>query len=309
MSLLNHPDFPHGILLLHKIAHASSHDAVRKIRKILNTRAVGHTGTLDPMATGMLPLVIGEATRFASLLSSQKKRYRASVQLGSQTDTDDALGQIVHTHSVPPYTLRDCESFLMHFLGDSIQQVPQYSALRKDGQRMYHLARQGVPFTAPARHVTTQDITLLSYDADRHILSFEITVSSGTYIRAIARDLGQLMGCCAHLCALERLWVSPYEKYSTIDYDDIAEASILSQSWIPLRDILSEYHTITLSTPQALALGHGNIIPIEHIFPENSLVRVQYQAELYGICRYHHQHLTVHRLRSFPVPWVQSLCV
>lgn len=309
-NLLNHPDFPHGILLVHKPTMISSHDVVRQIRKLFNIRAVGHTGTLDPLATGMLPLVIGEATRFASTLSQQYKRYRASIQCGTQTTTDDALGETLYTSIIPHPSITSIQDHLAHFTGDILQTVPTYSALRHNGKRMYHLARTGQTFTPPTRSAHTSDVDLIHYDQDTGIITCDITVSSGTYIRSIARDLGTSLGCYAHLRALERLWVSPYQHHTTISVEDIHDTVKLSAAWIPLRDTLSIYPTVELSTSQALTLGHGIHLPIQlPIDPYTGWVRVLYQQQLLGLCHYTEHTLTTHRLRSYPIPWIKTVCI
>jgi tRNA pseudouridine55 synthase len=284
----------------------SSHTVVHKARKALNLKGIGHTGTLDPMASGMLPLVIGEATRFAYLLSGQFKRYRASVQLGSQTTTDDATGTIIEEATVPIFTETTLTSHLEKFLGNITQTVPQYAAIRQNGQRLYHLARRGIKVDAPSRQVITRDLKFLSYDPLQKILCFEITVSSGTYIRAIARDLGLALGCFGHLSALERLWVSPFESLTPLPVSCLGETGKVLGAWIPLKTLLRHEPSVDLSTEQAFSLGHGSVVPIEASFPENTIVCTFYDGHIFGTCHYHEGLLKVKRLRSFPIPWLNQ---
>lgn len=306
--LLQHNDFPHGILLVHKPYGLSSHTVVQRIRKQFNTRLVGHTGTLDPMATGMLPIVIGEATRFASRILQNSKAYRATIQLGSQTTTDDALGETLYTASVPCLNRQTLETALSAFSGTITQTVPHYSALKSNGQSFYQRARRGESFTPPTRSAHIEDITLLAYDPLQATLDVEITVGSGTYIRSIARDLGINLGCFAHLSALERLWVAPYKNSVSIALERIAYSEELKTAWIPLSNILAEYPRVDVDTSTALLLGHGGTAHIAATVPDG-IIRTHYNNQLLGLCTLQSGLVTVLRLRSFPVPWIHKTII
>jgi tRNA pseudouridine55 synthase len=189
---------PIGFLNLNKPAGLTSHDCVALVRKVFQTRRVGHGGTLDPDATGVLVLALGKATRFLSFLPSDK-RYRATFQLGKSSRTDDSSGELLHSIPCPHVTLSDIESLVPQFIG-SIQQIPPlYSAVHQKGKRMYDLARSGLSLEESgltARCVTIHSLTILDWrPGDFPELDLEVFCGSGTYIRSIARDLGQRLGC------------------------------------------------------------------------------------------------------------------
>lgn len=189
---------PTGFLNLDKPAGLTSHDCVAAVRRILNTRKVGHGGTLDPEATGVLPIAVGKATRFLSFLP-EGKVYHATFRLGQSSTTDDASGELIHDHPCPHLTRDPVQACLENFLG-SIQQIPPiYSAVRQQGKRLYELARAGITpeqIHIPPRRVEIQQLQILHWQpGDYPELELEIQCGPGTYIRAIARDLGQELGC------------------------------------------------------------------------------------------------------------------
>jgi tRNA pseudouridine55 synthase len=193
-----------GFINLHKPQGWTSHDCVAKVRRLLNTRKVGHGGTLDPLATGVLPIAVGKATRLLSYLPS-RKIYRAKVRFGMQTSTDDLEGEVLQTRSADHLTLSDIEPYFAQFLGQVTQIPPQYSAIQKDGKRLYELARQGKVVEVPSRQVEIFSLAVLNWlPGEFPALDLVITCGEGTYIRAIARDLGHLLGVGGTLAALER---------------------------------------------------------------------------------------------------------
>ncbi|MBR9990860.1 MAG: tRNA pseudouridine(55) synthase TruB, partial [Gemmatimonadetes bacterium] len=191
-----------GVLPIDKPVGPTSHDMVARARRVLGTRRIGHTGTLDPMASGLLLLCIGRATRIAEYLTGMDKRYSAVVRLGVSTDTDDAAGSVIAEHPVAGITEADVERALDRQRGD-ISQIPSsYSAKKVGGERAYAMARQGREVNLEAVPVSIRELTVTRFDLpDIHI---DVTCSSGTYIRAIARDLGADLGVGAHLTALRR---------------------------------------------------------------------------------------------------------
>lgn len=193
-----------GFINLHKPQGWTSHDCVAKVRRLLNTRKVGHGGTLDPLATGVLPIAVGKATRLLSYLPSRKV-YRAKVRFGMQTSTDDLEGEVLETRSADHLTLGDIEPYFAQFLGQVTQIPPQYSAIQKDGKRLYELARQGKVVEVPSRQVEIFSLAVLNWlPGEFPELDLVITCGEGTYIRAIARDLGHLLEVGGTLAALER---------------------------------------------------------------------------------------------------------
>lgn len=197
----------HGFLNIDKPAGMTSHDVVARIRRLSQQKRVGHGGTLDPAATGVLPVALGEATRLVSYLVEGRKGYRATIELGRSTTTDDAEGSTVVQRPVPALSPAELELALRPFVG-TIQQVPpMYSAIQVAGQRMYDLARQGQTVDLAPREVEIERIALLEWQSP--LLTLEIVCGKGTYIRAVARDLGLALGCGAHLAGLRRTQVGP----------------------------------------------------------------------------------------------------
>jgi tRNA pseudouridine55 synthase len=197
----------HGVLLLDKPQGLSSNDALQKVKRIYNANRAGHTGALDPLATGMLPICLGEATKFSQYLLDSDKRYRVIARLGQRTDTSDADGQIVQERPVN-FTQAQLDTALDTFRGN-IQQVPSmYSALKYQGKKLYEYARQGIEVPREARSLTVYELQFIRWEGDE--LELEIHCSKGTYIRTITDDLGELLGCGAHVIYLRRLQVAKY---------------------------------------------------------------------------------------------------
>jgi tRNA pseudouridine 55 synthase len=197
-----------GILLLDKPTGMSSNAALQLARRLFRAEKGGHTGSLDPLATGMLPLCFGEATKIAGLLLGSAKAYDAEVVLGATTDTDDSDGQVLRTRPVPPIDAATLAAALAPLQGRIRQRAPVYSALKQGGEPLYVKARRGEAIEAPEREVEVHSIEVLEQQPER--LSLRVTCGSGTYIRSLARDLGETLGCGAHIGALRRLWVDPF---------------------------------------------------------------------------------------------------
>ncbi len=203
MSQFRHPPRRaiSGVLLLDKHQGLTSNAALQTARRLFNAEKAGHTGTLDPMATGLLPLCFGEATKFSQSLLDADKGYDATVCLGVTTDSDDAEGRVLETRPVA-VSLEQVEAVLAQFVGEIQQIPPMHSALKRDGKPLYELARQGLEVERAPRRVSLHRIELLSFDGER--LAIRVSCSKGTYIRTLARDIGERLGCGAHLCALRR---------------------------------------------------------------------------------------------------------
>ena len=206
-----------GVLLLDKPQGLSSNHALQRVRRLLQAQKAGHTGTLDPMATGLLPVCLGEATKFSAQLLEADKTYRTRVQLGVVTDTGDAEGEVVERHPVAPLSVTEIEHVLERFRGEIEQTPPMYSALKHQGRKLYELAREGKTVERAVRRVTVYDARLLAVEGTAFEL--EVRVSKGTYIRTLAEDIGRALGCGAHITALRRLATGPFgaEGMLTID--------------------------------------------------------------------------------------------
>lgn len=196
-----------GIVLLDKPLGLSSNDLLQKVKRLFHANKAGHTGALDPLATGMLPICLGEATKFSQHLLDADKRYRVTARLGQRTDTSDAEGAIISERPVS-LTLAQLEPALEHFRGET-QQVPSmYSALKYQGRPLYEYARQGIDVPRPCRPIKVYELLLVRWDQEN--VELEIHCSKGTYIRTIVDDLGEMLGCGAHVIALRRLAVAQY---------------------------------------------------------------------------------------------------
>ncbi len=209
----------HGILLLDKPLGLSSNQALQRVRHALGAAKGGHTGALDPLATGMLPLCFGEATRLAGLLLTSDKAYVTEARLGARTTTGDAEGEIIDQRPVPTLDAPTIGSVLTRFRGDIEQVPPMYSALKHQGRTLYSLARQGVEVERAARPVRIHDLQCT--DASGQSLQLEVTCSKGTYIRTLVEDIGEALGCGAHVSALRRTWVAPFQNQPMHTLDDL----------------------------------------------------------------------------------------
>ncbi|MBI3318559.1 MAG: tRNA pseudouridine(55) synthase TruB [Candidatus Omnitrophica bacterium] len=197
-----------GLLLIDKPSGITSHDVVDEIRRKFGIRRVGHGGTLDPAATGLLVLLLGSATRLAGALLESEKQYRATLRLGLTTDTQDAEGRALEKREVPPLSREKIEEVCLTFQGEVDQTVPAYSAVRIQGRRSYELARAGVAVPPRTRRVRIEEIKVFSIRLPE--VGLEVTCSKGTYIRTLCADLGERFGCGGHLASLRRLRVGPF---------------------------------------------------------------------------------------------------
>lgn len=250
----------HGILLLDKPLGLSSNQALQKVRNLYNATKAGHTGALDPLATGLLPICLGDATKIAGLLLSEAKAYRTRVQLGADTETDDAEGQIVRQRPVPALAREVVEAVLPQFCGRIRQVPPRYSALKREGEPLYLRARRGEVFDVPAREVEVMRIDLLDFGSDW--LELDIECGSGTYIRSLARDIGDALGCGGHVAALRRLWVDPFRQpqMHTLDALDGISArgeGALDALLLPVQAGLAHWRRLVLDAAQEKILRHG----------------------------------------------------
>ncbi|MGV7193862.1 tRNA pseudouridine(55) synthase TruB [Xanthomonas axonopodis] len=249
----------HGILLLDKPAGLSSNNALQAARRLLRAEKGGHTGSLDPLATGLLPLCFGEATKIAGLLLGSAKAYDAEIVLGVTTDTDDADGEPLRVRAVPELGEDALRAALLPFVGRIQQQAPIYSALKQGGEPLYAKARRGDVIEAPVREVEVQAIEMLGYGAPR--LQLRVTCGSGTYIRSLARDLGEVLGCGAHIASLRRRWVEPFRAPQMITLDQLAAALEMGTQaqdlLLPIHAGLADFAQITLDEAHAARFRMG----------------------------------------------------
>ncbi len=251
----------HGFLNIDKPAGITSHDVVARIRRVAGQRRVGHGGTLDPLATGVLPIALGAATRLVDYLVEDRKAYRADVLLGITTTTDDAEGEIVREQPVPALDHAALQTALAPFIG-MIQQVPPiYSAIQVAGQRMYDVARRGETVEMAARTVEIDRIDVVAWQPPH--VTIDVVCGKGTYIRALARDLGAVLGCGAHLAALRRTAVGPLRIGTAVPLDDlINDPRQLHVHVLPPAAAVAGLARIDVDAASAQRIRHG--LPLLH---------------------------------------------
>jgi tRNA pseudouridine55 synthase len=246
----------HGVLLLDKPAGLSSTQALSAAKRLLNAEKAGHTGTLDPFATGLLPLCFGEATKFAQDLLEADKTYETTVHLGVTTTTGDTEGEVLESKPVD-VTREQIEVVLAQFRGPISQVPPMHSALKRDGKPLYEYARAGITLEREARAVTIHHLELLDYSAP--LLKLRVTCSKGTYIRVLGEDIGHALGCGAHLNALRRTVVGSLtlDQAVTIDMYAAAAEELRLQSLLPVDALLASFPAVMLNEELAQRFMHG----------------------------------------------------
>jgi tRNA pseudouridine55 synthase len=254
----------HGVLLLDKHAGHSSNDVLIRAKRLLNARKAGHTGTLDPFATGLLPLCFGEATKFAQDLLEADKTYETVVRLGIETSTGDTEGEIVATSEVKVGT-EQIESVLARFRGEIEQVPPMHSALKRDGKPLYEYARAGVTLEREARRVTIHALEMLGYQDS--CLSLRVKCSKGTYIRVLGQDIGAMLGCGAHLQALRRTAVGALSLNNAMTLDRLTEIPEPERalSLAPVDALLSSFPSVVLQDEMARRFLHGQRLALGKI--------------------------------------------
>lgn len=257
----------HGWLILDKDAGMTSTQALGAVKRLFDAQKAGHAGTLDPLATGILPLAFGEATKTVSFVVDGAKAYRFQVLWGAETDTDDSEGKVTRTTGERP-TRAAIEAALPRFIGEIMQTPPQYSAIKIDGQRAYDLARDGGDVPLEPRPVVIDALTIVDMPPDGETTIFEAHCGKGTYVRAIARDIGRLIGCLGHVTALRRTDVGPYgeeEAISLAELRRIAETegtAGLMKQLLPIETALDDVPALAVSPSDAATLARGQSVLI-----------------------------------------------
>jgi len=251
---------PVGVLLLDKPLGLSSNAALQRVRHLGGRIKAGHTGSLDPLASGMLPICIGEATRFAGEMLALRKCYSFGVQLGERSATGDAEGAIVERCPVPPLTRTTVETVLAQFLGAQQQVPPMYSALKRDGVPLYRLARQGLTVARAARPLVIDSLELLQLEADR--LQLRVLCSKGTYVRVLAEDLARALGTCGRLYQLRRDYVEPFAGEPMLTLEQLEACGPRVTDWPLLAPdrALGHLPALALTPAELQALVHGQTV-------------------------------------------------
>lgn len=271
-----------GVILLDKPTGISSNDALQKVKRIYFAEKAGHTGALDPLATGMLPICLGEATKFSQFLLDSDKRYRVIAKLGERTDTSDSDGEVVETRPID-VNLEKLEACIDTFRGESDQVPSMFSALKYQGKPLYEYARKGIEVPRESRKITVYEIVLHRFEGDE--VEMEVHCSKGTYIRTIVDDLGEMLGCGAHVTMLRRTGVAkyPYEKMVTLEQlnelleqahrDEVAPKELLDPLLLPMDTAVEDLPEVNLNAELTNLVQHG--MPVQVLgAPEGTPIRI-----------------------------------
>ncbi|QIM63108.1 tRNA pseudouridine(55) synthase TruB [Pasteurellaceae bacterium Orientalotternb1] len=266
-----------GIFLLDKPQGVSSNDIMQKVKRLFNANKAGHTGALDPLATGMLPICLGEATKFSQFLLDADKRYLVTAKLGERTDTSDADGQVVQMREVNVGTAEILPA-LNDFRGDILQVPTMFSALKHNGKPLYEYARQGITLEREARPITIFELKFIDYQAP--FLTLEVHCSKGTYIRTLVDDLGEKLGCGAHVTMLRRLAVAQYPVDKMMAFADLQNFAVnrplaeLDEILLPMDTAVANLPALQLNEQQTKAVGFGQRVKFDNPEKYNGLVRL-----------------------------------
>ncbi len=266
-----------GVLLLDKPAGLSSNAALQRVRHMLGADKAGHVGSLDPLATGMLPICLGEATKVAGEILSGRKRYRFTVRLGSRTATGDTEGDVVETAPVPPLDETRLAAALHSFLGVQAQVPPMYSAIKRAGQPLYKLARAGIEVDREPRNIEIFELLQIGFDGSN--LELDALCSKGTYIRTLAEDIARALGTCGHVSALRRTHVEPFEgaEMETLESIAAAAASGREPRILPADAPLKHLFSVSLDAAATPRMLHGQAVKAGDCGPAGT-VRLYDQA-------------------------------
>lgn len=257
------------VLNVNKPSGPTSHDIVARIRRVTGVKRVGHAGTLDPLATGVLVVCLGKATRVIEYMSDWRKTYRAEAVLGAETDTEDASGRVVREGDCPHVTRADVEAVIPRFVGRITQVPPMVSALHHEGHRLYDLARAGKVVERAPRPVEVYSLNLVSFQpGDRPSFVLDVECSGGTYIRTLCADIGRALGCGAFMSSLVRTAVGPFHIEDAVTLEAIEEKAAsggLKEILHPIDEVLSDMPAITVSREDAARIVNGGVLPADGV--------------------------------------------
>ena len=291
-----------GVVVIDKPSGLTSHDVVQKVKKSLGAKKVGHTGTLDPFATGVLVLGINQGTKLIPYLDKTVKAYRGVIELGVGTDTFDATGEIIDRRDAAGITADDIERILTTFIGEINQRPPMYSAVKVDGVRLYTLARKGVEVNVAERTVHIDHIEMMSYHPP--FITFEVTCSPGTYIRTLAVDIGRALGTCACLKELRRARSGPFHIEAAYTLNEFV--ALGKEGWesvIGLREAIGNMTEVSLTPSDAERVSQGGPLFREEIdtVSEGSTVKLVYEGRLLALGRVETRRKMKVNIRPFKV--------
>jgi tRNA pseudouridine55 synthase len=277
-----------GVLLLDKPAGITSNKALQEVKHLFGASKAGHTGSLDPLATGMLPICLGEATKVSAFLLDADKRYRVVCRLGVTTTTGDADGEVVQTRDCAAVALKDIEKLVPRFSGAISQIPPMYSAVKHQGQRLYALAREGIEVERKPR--TVQIYQLLLHSLHDGLLDLEVACSKGTYVRTLVEDIGEALGCGAHVVELRRLSVGPFDG-DMVTIDQLRAAAdaagddrfaVLDSYLLPIDSGIADWPDVHLDPDAAFYMKQGQPVLVPHA-PTEGWVRIYDKSRFLGV--------------------------
>lgn len=266
-----------GILLLDKPNGASSNEILQVVKRLYCANKAGHTGSLDPLATGMLPICFGDATKFSQFLLEANKSYIVTGKLGETTQSQDSESPVLVKKEISHVDVKAIEAVLPKFLGKTMQLPPMHSAIKHQGQPLYKLARQGITIERTPREITVYDIKLLGLKND--LFELEIKCSKGTYVRTIVADIGDMLGCGAHVVALRRSAVEPYDSDRMVGIDQIKELATkndyaaLDQLLLPIDSMLVDMPKVALTPDMVFYMKQGQAVLVPGV-PNSGLVKM-----------------------------------
>lgn len=285
-----------GILIVDKEQNWTSHDVVAKLRGILGIKKIGHTGTLDPMVTGVLPICIGKATKLCEYLTNADKVYRCTIKFGKATTTQDAWGEVQKISLKRP----DLEMFrnvLMNFKGEQKQIPPMYSAIKIKGQKLYQLAQQGKIIERPSRNITFYDFKILSFTQD--VAEFECHCSKGTYMRTLCHDIGEIIGSYAYMSDLKRISSGPFHIQNAITISEFSKLDIefMKKYFLPMDFAINDLFKLELKEEDYHRIIHGVKIYIPSLnCDDQKLIRLYYLNKFIGVGIFENKFLKIKKL-------------
>jgi len=280
-----------GIIIIDKPTGRSSNHVLQQVKRLFDANKAGHTGSLDPLATGVLPVCLGEATKVSSYLLDADKQYHVTCQLGVVTDSGDSDGVVLSRSSIPEFTEQDVLDLLPKFTGELDQVPPMFSALKHQGQPLYKLARQGIEVERKSRRITIYDIKLLAITNDS--FSLDVRCSKGTYIRTLVEDISHALGSAGHVTMLRRVAAAGYQQQQALTIEQLIAISeqglaALDAVLLPTEDALPDWPSISLSDYMVEAIRHGRSVKVEQCFesanvklfdPENFFIGLAEMSE------------------------------
>ncbi|MCH2547197.1 MAG: tRNA pseudouridine(55) synthase TruB [Alphaproteobacteria bacterium] len=275
---------PSGWLILDKPAGITSAQAVGRVKRLLNPKKIGHGGTLDPMATGILPLALNEATKAFQFVVANTKAYEFTVQWGCETTTDDAEGEVSRSSEILP-TLEEINAKLPDFLGNIMQAPPAFSAIKVDGKRAYSLARKGENVVLAERSIRVDSLRIIATPNAQHT-QFEMICGKGTYVRSVARDLGRALGCFGHVTTLRRTMVGKFNESSAISLEKLEElvhSARLNERLLPVSSVLADIPALELDPEAARRIKNGQPMSSPSHFDEGAMVQLISQRCLIAV--------------------------